>query len=165
MHQPTPSADLRHRVIAAPAGRLHVVEQGTGPLVLLVHGFPETSAQWHRIAPKLAERFTVVVPDLRGYGWSSAPASRDGDGYTKRAMGADLVALMDDLGFARFRFVGNHALFRLGAQIPPGQPDQQCGGDPRHAAALRRTVVRSVMQRHPTRGRATTARRRAARFR
>ena len=110
------------RTVSTEGARIFARVGGEGPPLLLVHGFPETSAQWHRIAPKLAERFTVVVPDLRGYGWSSAPASRDGDGYTKRAMGADLVALMDDLGFARFRFVGHDRGARVGYRLALDQP-------------------------------------------
>lgn len=110
------------RTVATEAGRLFARVGGDGPPLLLVHGFPETSAQWHRIAPTLAERFTVVVPDLRGYGWSSAPASRSGEGYTKRAMGADLVALMADLGFARFCFCGHDRGARVGYRLALDQP-------------------------------------------
>ncbi|MBA4006202.1 MAG: alpha/beta hydrolase, partial [Delftia sp.] len=68
---------------------------GQGPALLLVHGHPQTSAIWHRVAPRLAQQFTVVLADLRGYGDSSRPA---GDpehvNYSKRTMARDLLRLM-----------------------------------------------------------------------
>jgi haloacetate dehalogenase len=70
---------------------------GDGPPVLLLHGFPQTHAMWHRIAPALAERFTVVAADLRGYGASSKPGGWAA--YSFREMAADQVALMASLGF------------------------------------------------------------------
>lgn len=81
---------------------------GRGPAVLLLHGFPETHYCWHRIAPALAERNTVVVCDLKGCGESrSAPGGPLGEGYSKREMGAELVELMARLGFERFSVVGH----------------------------------------------------------
>lgn len=73
---------------------------GDGPPVLLLHGHPRTSATWHRVAPLLVERgFTVVCPDLRGYGRSRGPApTADHAGYSKRAVAGDLVAVMRELG-------------------------------------------------------------------
>ncbi len=62
------------------AGRIFARSGGSGPPLALLHGFPESSLMWARIAPQLATRFTVVVMDLRGYGWSSAPRSQNGDG-------------------------------------------------------------------------------------
>ena len=104
------------------AGRIFARVGGSGPPLVLVHGFPETGAMWHRLAPDLARRFTLVIPDLRGYGWSSAPASRHGEAYTKRAMGADIVALMEDLGHAAFRFVGHDRGARVGYRLALDQP-------------------------------------------
>lgn len=84
------------------------VTAGRGPPVLLLHGFPQTKAMWHAVAPTLAERFTVVASDLRGYGDASKP---DGgprhQHYSKRAMAADQVALMRALGHERFALVGH----------------------------------------------------------
>ena len=78
---------------------------GTGPPVLLLHGFPQTRAMWRRIAPELSRDFTVVSADLRGYGDSHKPAAmRD---MSFRAMAADQVALMQQLGFERFHVVGH----------------------------------------------------------
>jgi len=82
--------------------------KGAGHPLLLLHGFPETHVMWHRVAPVLAEAFTVVCADLRGYGASSKPASRpDHAPYSKRAMAADMVRVMDALGFPRFGIAGH----------------------------------------------------------
>ena len=72
---------------------------GDGPPLLLLHGFPQTNMMWHKIAPALAERYTVVAADLRGYGDSGHPASdADHAPYSKRAMAADMAGLMRALG-------------------------------------------------------------------
>lgn len=90
--------NLRHN-LAAAVGR---------PPMLLLHGFPQSHVMWHRVAPLLAERFALVLPDLRGYGDSDKPASDPAHAaYSKRAMAADQVALMRALGFERF-FVCGH---------------------------------------------------------
>src|SRR5258707_15644315 len=54
-------------------GKIFARSGGSGPPLLLIHGYPETNVMWHRVAPALAERFTLVIPDLPGYGWSVAP--------------------------------------------------------------------------------------------
>lgn len=87
---------------------LRVRHGGSGPPVLLLHGHPRTHATWHRVAPLLAGDFTVVCPDLRGYGRSSGPPSTpDHTAYSKRAMAGDAVALMRHLGHQRFAVVGH----------------------------------------------------------
>ncbi len=78
---------------------------GDGPPVLLLHGFPQTRAMWSHIAPALAERFTVVCADLRGYGASAKP--NPVSAYSFREMAADQVALMAHLGFEAFHAVGH----------------------------------------------------------
>lgn len=81
---------------------------GSGPPLLLLHGHPQTHAMWHRVAPALAKRFTVIATDLRGYGDSAKPhGTADHANYAKRAMAADQVALMRQLGFPRFRLVAH----------------------------------------------------------
>ncbi len=81
---------------------------GSGPPLLLLHGHPQTHVMWHKIAPRLARDFTVVAPDLRGYGDSSKPPTTpDHEPYSKRAMARDQVAVMRQLGFERF-FVAGH---------------------------------------------------------
>ena len=78
---------------------LRVRHGGSGPPLVLLHGHPRTHVTWHRVAPRLADRFTVVCPDLRGYGQSSKPpTTADHEPYSKRAMARDVVALMRALG-------------------------------------------------------------------
>ena len=87
---------------------IHGVTGGSGPPLLLLHGYPQTHHIWHKVAPTLAERFTVIAADLRGYGKSSKPASLvDHASYSKRAMAEDMVELMRQLGHERFRLVGH----------------------------------------------------------
>ncbi len=87
---------------------LRVRHGGSGPPVLLLHGHPRTHATWAKVAPRLAGRFTVVCPDLRGYGQSSKPATApDHAPYSKRAMAADCVELMSVLGHERFCLAGH----------------------------------------------------------
>lgn len=94
--------------ISANGVRLHVRMKGEGPPLLLLHGFPQTGAMWHTVAPALAETHAVVVPDLRGYGDSSkVEGSADHAEYSKRTMAADMAALMRSLGHERFAVVGH----------------------------------------------------------
>jgi haloacetate dehalogenase len=87
---------------------LRVRHGGSGPPVLLLHGHPRTHATWHRVAPMLADRHTVVCPDLRGYGQSSKPATTpDHEPYSKRSMARDCIELMRALGHERFAVVGH----------------------------------------------------------
>ena len=81
---------------------------GEGPPLLLLHGYPQTHAMWHPIAERLAQRYTVICTDLRGYGDSGKPASDERHApYCKRAMAADQVAVMQHFGFERFQVVGH----------------------------------------------------------
>src|SRR5258708_32229822 len=81
---------------------------GDGPPLLLLHGYPQTHVLWHEMAPALARRFTVVAPDLRGYGDSSKPATEpEHAAYSKRAIAADMVEVMAELGFRRFAVPGH----------------------------------------------------------
>jgi haloacetate dehalogenase len=87
---------------------LRVRHGGSGPPLLLLHGHPRTHVTWHKVAPLLAERFTVVCPDLRGYGRSSKPpTTTDHSPYSKRVMAGDCVALMRALGFGEFSLAGH----------------------------------------------------------
>ena len=96
------------REIKVSAAKIHLKSAGSGPPLLLLHGYPQTHVMWHRLAPRLAKRFTVVMPDLRGYGDSSKPASVDNhESYSKRAMANDQVEVMSQLGFERFSVVGH----------------------------------------------------------
>jgi haloacetate dehalogenase len=81
---------------------------GSGPPLLLLHGYPQTHSMWHKVAPELMRRFTCVMPDLRGYGFSSCPPNDpENFTYSKLAMAKDMVALMSDLGYKRFAVVGH----------------------------------------------------------
>jgi haloacetate dehalogenase len=96
------------RVIDVEGSAVALSTAGSGPPLLLLHGYPQTRACWHLVAPALAERFTVVVPDLRGYGASAKPpGGPDHAAYSKRAMAADLVGAMRALGHARFGVAGH----------------------------------------------------------
>jgi len=82
--------------------------KGSGRPLLLLHGFPETHLMWHRVAPELADEFTVICADLRGYGASGKPSSApDHAPYAKSAMGFDMVRMMQNLGFNRFLLAGH----------------------------------------------------------
>jgi haloacetate dehalogenase len=97
---------------------------GRGAPVLLLHGFPQTKAIWHKIAPTLAERFTVVAADLRGYGDASKPVgSANHSSYSKREMARDQVELMRSLGFTRFGLVGHDRGGRVGHRLAADHPD------------------------------------------
>ncbi len=88
--------------------RIRTATGGSGPPVLLLHGHPQTHLTWHKVAPPLARRFTVVATDLRGYGDSDKPpGGPDHISYSKRAMAADQVGVMRRLGHQRFRVVGH----------------------------------------------------------
>jgi haloacetate dehalogenase len=103
---------------------LRVRRGGAGPPVLLLHGHPQTHVMWHAVAPLLAERFTVVCPDLRGYGDSSKPETTpDHEPYSKRAMARDMVALMRHFGYERFSIAGHDRGGRVGYRLALDFPD------------------------------------------
>lgn len=96
---------------------------GEGPPLLLLHGHPQTHMMWHLVAPLLAKDFTVVMPDLRGYGDSSKPQTDpDHFPYSKRAMAEDQIAVMKELGFTRFAVAGHdrggRCAYRLALDFP-----------------------------------------------
>ncbi len=103
-------------------GRIFAHVGGAGPAVVLIHGFPQTHAMWHRVASHLAETNTVVCMDLRGYGWSSAPVSHGGQRYAKREMARDVVAVMEQLGHATFACVGHDRGARVAYRLALDQP-------------------------------------------
>jgi haloacetate dehalogenase len=98
---------------------------GSGPPLLLLHGYPQTHVMFHKIARKLAEHFTVVLPDLRGYGQSSCPPNdADNFTYSKRAMGQDAVRVMEALGFTLFRVIGHDRGGRVGYRTALDWPER-----------------------------------------
>jgi len=104
-------------------GTLRLRHGGSGPPLLLLHGNPQTHAMWHEVAPVLAHRFTVVCPDLRGYGGSlKPPATADHAPYAKREMARDMVELMAHLGFARFQVVAHDRGARVAHRLALDHP-------------------------------------------
>jgi haloacetate dehalogenase len=103
---------------------LNVAIGGEGPPLLLLHGYPESHLAWHAVAPRLASRFSVICPDLRGYGESEKPR---GDAahraYAKRTMAADLLALMRGLGHRRFAVAGHDRGGVVGHRLALDHPD------------------------------------------
>jgi haloacetate dehalogenase len=94
--------------VKTSGAEIHLRRGGRGPAVLLLHGFPQTHLAWWKVAPGLAQRFSVVVPDLRGYGASSKPdGGPDHAGYAKRTMAQDMVETMAALGHTSFAVVGH----------------------------------------------------------
>jgi pimeloyl-ACP methyl ester carboxylesterase len=94
---------VAHREVTVRGVRLHVAQAGSGPPLLLLHGWPQHWWSWRHLLAPLAEHYTVIAPDLRGWGWSEAPA---GD-YAKAGFAADIVALLDHEGLERVRIIGH----------------------------------------------------------
>ncbi|WP_279582013.1 alpha/beta fold hydrolase [Fodinicola feengrottensis] len=112
------------RRIPTSGAEINVRVGGSGPPLLLLHGFPQTHAMWHQIAPALAATHTVVVPDLRGYGDSSTPPGGDDHaGYSFRAMAADQVEVMRTLGHQRFAVVGHDRGARVTHRMALDHPE------------------------------------------
>ena len=102
---------------------INLVKKGGGPPLLLLHGYPQTHVMWHKIAPRLAEDFTVVAADLRGYGDSGKP---QGDpehlNYSKRAMAQDQVEVMQQLGFETFLLASHDRGARVAHRLTKDHP-------------------------------------------
>ncbi len=104
---------------------IHTVVGGNGPPLLLLHGYPQTHAIWHKVAPRLAERYTVVMTDLRGYGDSSKPAGLpDHSNYAKREMARDQIEVMRVLGFDRFFLAGHDRGGRVAHRLALDHPER-----------------------------------------
>jgi haloacetate dehalogenase len=111
--------------VETPEAQIGVVRGGEGPPVLLLHGYPQTHAMWHVVAPALAKDFTVVAADLRGYGDSSKPfGDEDHSTYSKRAMAGDLASVMESLGFDSFAVVGHDRGGRVAHRMALDFPDR-----------------------------------------
>ncbi|MBL8554470.1 MAG: alpha/beta hydrolase [Phenylobacterium sp.] len=109
--------------IEVPEASLRVRHGGSGPPLLLLHGYPETGAMWGAVAGDLAKDFTVVCPDLRGYGGSTKPPSSDDhETSSKRAMARDAVALMAEFGFDRFAVAGHDRGGRVAYRLALDHP-------------------------------------------
>lgn len=116
--------DFTYQSIAGDGVHLNVALAGQGPAVVLLHGFPQTHYMWRHVARRLTRQYTVVVPDLRGYGDSDKPASEDPDTYSKRTMGNDIVAITGELGFDRFGLVGHDRGALVAVRVGLDHPDR-----------------------------------------
>jgi len=105
------------------SGRIFARVGGKGPPLLLLHGFSETHVMWHRVAPQLADKFTLIVADLPGYGWSDMPESdKDHTPYTKRAMARTMIEAMEQLGHAHFALAGHDRGGRVAYRLALDHP-------------------------------------------
>ena len=110
--------DFERRRIRTSGASINLEIGGEGPPVLLLHGYPQTHAMWHKVAPRLARDYTVVCPDLRGYGDSSKPKGlTDHSNYSKRALAKDMVEVMESLGYVAFHVVGHDRGGRVGHRM------------------------------------------------
>ncbi len=116
-------AGFESRRIQTSGSEIFLRRAGNGPPLLLLHGYPQTHVIWHKIAPALAEHFSVITPDLRGYGDSGKPESdADHRRYSKRAMALDMVEVMDALGFERFSVAGHDRGGRVAHRLARDHP-------------------------------------------
>lgn len=116
---------FRWQDIEVEGVRIRAAVGGSGPPLLLLHGHPQTHLTWHKVAPALAERFTVVATDMRGYGDSAKPPGGGNHAtYSKRTMAADQVAVMRSLGFDHFAVVGHDRGARVAHRMALDHPGQ-----------------------------------------
>jgi haloacetate dehalogenase len=117
--------DFTAAEVATDATTIFLRSHGSGPPVLLLHGFPQTHLMWRGVAPLLARDFTVVCADLRGYGRSGCPPSTPNHApYAKRALAQDMVTVMERLGFPRFSVAGHDRGGRVAYRLALDHPDR-----------------------------------------
>lgn len=122
------------RIATDDAVEIHTLIGGNGPPLLMLHGHPQTHAIWHKVAPALAERFTLVLTDLRGYGDSSKPAGAPShQNYSKRVMANDMLQVMRTLGHTRFRVLAHDRGARVAHRLAAD-----------HGAAVARMVLLDI---------------------
>jgi haloacetate dehalogenase len=120
-----PEFEKKHVTVSSEDGPIQIECQvgGSGPALLLLHGFPQSKAIWHRVAPELAKQFTVVASDLRGYGASSKPTGKpDHSTYSKRSLAADQHTLMKSLGHEAFFLIGHDRGGRVSHRLAMDYP-------------------------------------------
>ena len=115
--------DFKSEWISTRGGRIFARIGGNGPPLLLLHGYPQTHVMWHRVAPMLASRFTLVIPDLPGYGWSDVPKTDENHTpFTKRAMAQVMVEAMEKLGHVHFGLAGHDRGGRVAYRLALDHP-------------------------------------------
>jgi haloacetate dehalogenase len=116
---------FRQLQLQTSEAQINLVTGGEGPPLLLLHGYPQCHVMWHKVAPALAQQYTVVAPDLRGYGDSSKPAtSDDHEPYSKRKMALDQVEVMAQLGFGEFRVAAHDRGARVAHRMALDHPQR-----------------------------------------
>lgn len=139
--------DFITRTFQTGEAEIFVRSAGSGPPVLLLHGFPETHLMWHGVATLLAEKFAVVCADLRGYGRSSCPTSaEDHVPYSKRALALDMISVMEQMGFGRFAVAGHDRGGRVAYRMTLDHPDRVS-----HLAVLDVLPIETVLSRADSR--------------
>ena len=110
--------------VTANGVEINLVRGGSGPPLLLMHGNPQTHVEWHKVAPELAKQYSVIAPDLRGYGDSEKPPDPDEDMniYSFRTMAQDNIDVMTTLGFSSFHYVGHDRGVRVGHRMALDHP-------------------------------------------
>ncbi|MBD8892979.1 alpha/beta hydrolase [Labrenzia suaedae] len=129
--QPLPGEELpdlfpgfETRYLVCEGTEIYLRLGGNGPPLLLLHGYPQTGAMWHKVAPELARHFTLIIPDLPGYGQSAVPPlSSDHTAYSKREIARTMVALMEQLGYSRFSLAGHDRGARVSYRLALDHPD------------------------------------------
>ncbi len=113
------------QIIEANSVKINLVKGGKGAPLLLLHGYPQTHFMWHKIAPHLAERFTVIATDLRGYGDSSKPPNMANHyNYSKRVMAEDQIEVMSQLGYQEFYLIGHDRGARVAYRLALDYPEK-----------------------------------------
>lgn len=116
---------FEERRISTPEAEIHLLTGGSGPPLLLLHGYPQNHVMWHAVAPRLRERFSLVIPDLRGYGESRGPPPDPAHlSYSKRAMANDMVAVMTALRHEQFLLAGHDRGGRVAYRLALDHPEQ-----------------------------------------
>jgi len=103
---------------------IHLQKGGDGPPLLLLHGYPQTHVTWHKIAPQLAEKYTIVAPDLRGYGDSTGPDGPETADYANRVLAEDMVTVMETLGYDEYLLAGHDRGARVGYRFALDHPER-----------------------------------------
>ena len=124
---------MSRQAVRANGIRINAWTGGEGPALLLLHGYPQTGQMWRKMTPALIEQFSVVCPDLRGYGHSAKPR----DGFDKRTMARDVAELMSELGHEQYMVVGHDRGARVAHRLALD-----------HAAAVTRLVVLDIVPTH-----------------